>query len=1292
MNSPLFSISCTTCQARLAVRNEAAIGEIVECPKCGSFVQIVPPEGWRKPEPPPQSQSPSPAKPPAAEPCPPKKPQERPPEQLAPASSAPSPPPKASESPAKPPVAKPPVSAKSPPAAPDAPSPAAGAKPPIASDALRRPEPPPAYQGAVISQVVVGAAIADEPSTETPPVPSDASHPAESGASSPSPPEVDSSSSETVATQPPEVRHSPSGGNPSDSCGPLGSRLRGNDGQDAAASTPLHSAEAPSEPIASPGSRWVSPVEQMWRRWLLVGSVPVASLVLVAGLWSVLSSGSAEPAADQVNQTPVKQAAAAEPDPSEPVPEPSPSETAHLRWVPRGARLLAGFHPARMLDWSHAGRLLDEADPIWQQSGGPVLRSLGLKLHTVRRFTWATVDLGKWPGGSVAIIELVPGQDAGRLKAIGEPFSLSVAGSDARRLADAEWSHPLVVVGPRTIVTGEAALLRELAEMNPSQPAEGPWQSPVIERLVKMTEPTTDAIAMVDLEAARAAGWQLPEAWFDVWPAGKQAWRVLWEMPSGLGGSLHWSDHLRTEVALVCEGETTAEQVRQALDEVVAKGSRSMAARLDVLPKRLRAGQVTANQSHSYESLLTASKTALESARSEVVDAVVWLQLTWPQQPTLLATAALDSRGPIRLDWLAAARAVEHANYRQMLDGLGGYRKAEGRFPPAALGGSLLPPETRLSWIAEMLPYLGHAAWHRELRESYKWNGSQNGPIARQPLPPVINPALGPSTTEAGFPVTHYVGVSGVGADAGELSADNSRAGVFRFGRPTRPEEIADGASNTMAILGVTKDLGAWAAGGRPTVRPLTRPPYVNGPDGFGSGQPDGMLVGMADGSVRFVSKDVDPRVLEQLATIQGGEPARVAELRPASDWLHQFATQSEPAEGDAVPEEVAVEETEEPATPEEDDTSGVATLPVAPPKIDVVAQLAEPVLGFEVTQMPLIEAVDLLSSLSAVPITLDLDALEQLGMSVRDPVTVNLQEASLKELFRQVAAARRLQCVVAQGQVLMTAPTAWRQDLREVRYTVADLTGNDPAAVDKLADVVRTLVAPECWASAGGRGSIDSKPGVLVIEQSAPVHSQLLVFCEKLRNARGKPLRSRLDPARFALTTRYQQAKEVLARPVSVNFHHATPLAEVVDYLAGTVQADVLIDRVALAEVGLSDQAEVSFTAEQQPWGVVMEEMLRALGLGYRLFDAGTLQVTTLQRVGTELELEFYPIGPLLDQGQTPEALIERIKGGVAGGTWSDAGGPGAIHFDRPGRCFIVLQSQPVQAAVERLLGEKPQ
>lgn len=47
----LFSITCTTCKSRLKVREEAAIGHILACPKCGGMVMVKPPDGWQKGQP-----------------------------------------------------------------------------------------------------------------------------------------------------------------------------------------------------------------------------------------------------------------------------------------------------------------------------------------------------------------------------------------------------------------------------------------------------------------------------------------------------------------------------------------------------------------------------------------------------------------------------------------------------------------------------------------------------------------------------------------------------------------------------------------------------------------------------------------------------------------------------------------------------------------------------------------------------------------------------------------------------------------------------------------------------------------------------------------------------------------------------------------------------------------------------------------------------------------------------------------------------------------------------------------
>src|SRR6185436_14947512 len=42
----LFAITCTTCKSRLKVRDPAAIGQILACPKCGGMVMVKSPPAF----------------------------------------------------------------------------------------------------------------------------------------------------------------------------------------------------------------------------------------------------------------------------------------------------------------------------------------------------------------------------------------------------------------------------------------------------------------------------------------------------------------------------------------------------------------------------------------------------------------------------------------------------------------------------------------------------------------------------------------------------------------------------------------------------------------------------------------------------------------------------------------------------------------------------------------------------------------------------------------------------------------------------------------------------------------------------------------------------------------------------------------------------------------------------------------------------------------------------------------------------------------------------------------------
>jgi len=1024
------------------------------------------------------------------------------------------------------------------------------------------------------------------------------------------------------------------------------------------------------------------PAGLLGHKWLLLAGAPLLGLILVMGTWMVFFSGSTPEPPEDVAEEPLAQAADDEPAQPDAQPKPVPQRL-DPRWLPDRTALVFSFHPSHLALVPNLGKLLEQGDQPWAATCGAVLQGLGLKPEQLRRVTWVSADLSAWRQQSVVIIELQKGYDTDALATVGEAAGFSLAGAACRRLGNAAWPHPLAAVDRRTIVTGQEELLRHLAGRSQLR-----WESAPLERLWKAMPPEADALLMLDLAAARKANWKLPSNLLDVWPAGKRPWHAIWEIPEGLGLALRYSERLGGELALVCEGETAAQRAQAALNDLLPAAETSLTSQIESIPEKLKAGLITAPVAEQYELLLKQGLAALQAAKWEIEQGIVWVRVDWSEGPAALAALAVDSRPAIQADWLSAAEDADRANYTRLLSGLVGHQKAEGRFPAGAAGGVLLPPETRLSWIATMLPYYGHADWHRRLQPNDSWNGPQNAPIARLMLPEVINPALGPAQGEGGFPVTHYVGIAGVGADAGHLKADHPRAGAFGYGRAARPEDMTRGTSNTLALLGVTRRVGPWGQGGDATVRPLTQPPYVNGPDGFGSGQPNGMLAGMADGSVHFISKNVDPRVLEQLAALRGNDDVTVASLSPTTSKPKSQAPPSKPGAGRSG---------EKPGGPVLDpglllNEPGAGPAPkLQTPHPDLAPRLAQSLPAMELKDVPLARAVQVLSGMSTVPMVFDPDALQDLEITISDPVTVQLSDTTVGKALEAIVTRRGLAYVVVSGQVLITSPPGYREKFVSKKYTVSDLA-DTAAATAELAALVQKLVAPESWRAHGGRGTIQPDGYALAVVQTEVVHRRVLTFCEKLRTARGKPLRSRFDPERFTLTTRQDQANELLSGPITVNFSEPTALPQILAYLEDVTQADIFVDRVGLSAAGQAAEVKTTWKAEKQPLAAALSELLQPLGLAYRIIDRDTLQVSTRKAVEARLELEFYALNEALAKGQKAAALMERIRSNVAPATWSDAGGPAVLHFDKPSGCLIVLQSQPAQAAVQMLLAEKPE
>ncbi len=213
------------------------------------------------------------------------------------------------------------------------------------------------------------------------------------------------------------------------------------------------------------------------------------------------------------------------------------------------------------------------------------------------------------------------------------------------------------------------------------------------------------------------------------------------------------------------------------------------------------------------------------------------------------------------------------SNLRNVILGLMSYAIRKGQFPTGAWPNASLPPEKRLSMYAAALPDLELEELWVQLHTDRAWDDESNERIVNTRIGVFRCPDRAQSSVETPMP-TPYIGIAGLGTDAPFLPKGHPRVGIFGYDRQTALKDITDGQSYTMVVVESGRVRGSWLAGGPATVRGLDTAelPYLGSGRQFGGLHPTGAYVAFADGSVRFISDTVDPRIFEALSTIAGGE------------------------------------------------------------------------------------------------------------------------------------------------------------------------------------------------------------------------------------------------------------------------------------------------------------------------------------------------------------------------------------------------------------------------------------
>jgi prepilin-type processing-associated H-X9-DG protein len=197
----------------------------------------------------------------------------------------------------------------------------------------------------------------------------------------------------------------------------------------------------------------------------------------------------------------------------------------------------------------------------------------------------------------------------------------------------------------------------------------------------------------------------------------------------------------------------------------------------------------------------------------------------------------------------AARRTQCMNNLKQIGLALHMYHDEYNTFPPAFVADASGRPMH--SWRVLILPYLDQRSLYNEYDFSEPWDGPTNSRL----LPRMPRVFACPSDPTSGT-TTDYAGVLGEQC-------------VFHGTQPVRITDISDGPSNTLVVGEVVGAKIPWM---KPDDIDIALHPGLGDRDGFSGNHPGGVIFLLCDGSVRFISLQVNQQTLKALFTRAGNE------------------------------------------------------------------------------------------------------------------------------------------------------------------------------------------------------------------------------------------------------------------------------------------------------------------------------------------------------------------------------------------------------------------------------------
>ena len=201
------------------------------------------------------------------------------------------------------------------------------------------------------------------------------------------------------------------------------------------------------------------------------------------------------------------------------------------------------------------------------------------------------------------------------------------------------------------------------------------------------------------------------------------------------------------------------------------------------------------------------------------------------------------------------------------------------------------PIGRHVSWIVQILPQMEQSALYSNFDQAAGAYGVENQEAQRRTIPTIIcpsSPENGRVGDQQSVAVSNYAGCH----HSTESPIDAENNGVLFLNSRLRFSQILDGSSQTILLGEMCNGSGSlgWASGTRATLRntgSFISPPRTTAKGeptivselpgslvvgGFSSYHTGGANFAFADGSVRFLSISIEPKLLSQLGNRADGE------------------------------------------------------------------------------------------------------------------------------------------------------------------------------------------------------------------------------------------------------------------------------------------------------------------------------------------------------------------------------------------------------------------------------------